>query len=175
MDALADDSECCRFLIDVFSQVFPALSIRGEAEEPFYEAPKFGENAILHFRSNYPRSLLHEIAHYCLAGDRRRQLDDFGYWYSPCGRSQEEQAKFEAVEARPQGLEKALCEIVGLKFSPSLDDFSGRPPSKEFLKNIDIAYREMLINPPPTAKKALNGLKDLMTESINIIALHMNP
>ena len=128
MDALADDSECCRFLIDVFSQVFPALSIRGEAEEPFYEAPKFGENAILHFRSNFPRSLLHEIAHYCLAGDRRRQLDDFGYWYSPCGRSQEEQAKFEAVEARPQGLEKALCEIVGLKFSPSLDDFSGRLP-----------------------------------------------
>ncbi len=44
----------------------------------------------------------------------------------------EEQQRFEEVEARPQGLEKALCEIARIRFSLSLDDFSGRPPSDFF-------------------------------------------
>jgi len=159
MKKFVNDDEYCQFLIDAFSGIFSSLTIKGGAEEPFYEAPKLNSIAVLHFRSNYPRSLLHEISHYCLAGDRRRQIDDFGYWYSPCGRTQEEQERFEAVEARPQGLEKAMCEIVGLKFSPSLDDFSGRPPSQQFLKQLDLSFQEMSANPPLTAKKALRGLR----------------
>lgn len=154
------DDECCQYLIDAFLVIFPNLKIIGGAEEPFYLAPKENIDAIIYFRSNYPRSLLHEMSHYCLAGDRRRNIDDFGFWYSPCGRSAEEQEMFETVEARPQGLEKAMCEILGIKFLPSLDDFSGRPPSGDFLENLDVAYREMLTNPPPTAKKALRGLKN---------------
>ena len=102
-----------------------------------------------------------ELCHYCLAGDRRRQLDDFGYWYSPCGRSTEEQIQFEKVEARPQGLEKLMCELLGIKFLPSLDDFSGRPASSEFLESLEESYQEMKINPPPTAKKVLVALKEL--------------
>ncbi|WP_148212534.1 elongation factor P hydroxylase [Hahella chejuensis] len=153
------DDERCQYLIDAFSGIFPGLKIIGGAEEPFYVASKENVSAIIYFRSNYPRSLLHEISHYCLAGDRRRNIDDFGFWYSPCGRTSEEQAMFESVEARPQGLEKAMCEIVGIKFSPSLDDFSGRPPSQGFLEDLDTAYREMLTSPPPTAAKALCGLK----------------
>lgn len=159
MVARVSDDECCRYLIDAFAGVFPNLQLKGGAEEPFYVAPTSDMCAIIYFRSNFPRSLLHEVAHYCLAGDRRRTLDDFGFWYSPCGRTAEEQVRFEIVEARPQGLEMAMCEIVGLKFSPSLDDFSGRPPSADFLQNLDAAYREMLTNPPLTAAKALNGLK----------------
>ncbi len=152
------DDECCQFLIDVFSKTFPKLKIVGGAEEPFYEAPANGSSAKLYFRSNYPRSLLHEMSHYCLAGDRRRKVDDFGYWYTPCGRSSEEQSQFELAEARPQGLEKVMCEIVGIKFSPSLDDFSGRLPSQIFLQRLDDAYREMLKDPPPTARIVLAGL-----------------
>lgn len=159
MKVCSIDDECCQNLINAFSGILPNLTIKGGAEEPFYEAPQANSNAVLYFRSNYPRSLLHEISHYCLAGDRRRSLDDFGYWYAPCGRTAEEQIRFEEVEARPQGLEKALCEIVGVKFSPSLDDFSGRPPSECFLQHLDLAYQEMLLNPPPTAKKVLSGLK----------------
>ncbi|MGP9565376.1 elongation factor P hydroxylase, partial [Halomonas sp. AOP43-D1-12] len=75
-------------------------------------------------------------------------------------RTAKEQLLFEDAEARPQGLEKAMCEILGLKFSPSLDDFSGRPPSEEFQKNLNVAYREMITSPPPTAKKALLGIKN---------------
>ncbi|WP_045962030.1 elongation factor P hydroxylase [Vibrio nigripulchritudo] len=159
MSVCSTDDEYCQNLINAFSAIFPNLTIKGEAEEPFYEAPLADTNAVLYFRSNYPRSLLHEISHYCLAGDRRRSLDDFGYWYTPCGRTAEEQQRFELVEARPQGLEKAMCEIVGIKFSPSIDDFSGRPPSESFLRDLELAHQEMLLNPPPTADKVLSGLK----------------
>lgn len=158
---MLDDDTLCARLIAALAEAFPDLMIQGDADEPFYEAAKEGQKAILYFRSNYPRSLLHELSHYCLAGNRRRMLDDFGYWYFPCGRTEEEQILFEKVEARPQGLEKAFCEAIGLKFSPSLDDFSGRPASESFLNNLEAAYQEMMTNPPPAAKRALIALRSL--------------
>lgn len=158
MKNILNDDELCALLIAQLAIILPDLIIKGGAEEPFYEAAKGNTKAILYFRSNYPRSLLHELAHYCLAGEKRRQIDDFGYWYIPCGRTADEQLQFEKVESRPQGLEKAMCEAVGLNFIPSLDDFSGRPSSDEFLKKLDEAYQEMLSSPPPTAKKVLNQL-----------------
>ncbi len=158
MTNVLNDDELCRVLIELLAEALPDLVIQGGADEPFYEAAKDGNKAILYFRDNYPRSLLHELSHYCLAGDRRRKLDDFGYWYFPCGRTTEEQIQFEKVEARPQGLEKAMCEAIGINFSPSLDDFSGRPPAIEFLDKLEIVYQEMIQNPPPTAKKVLIAL-----------------
>ncbi|MBS7824449.1 elongation factor P hydroxylase [Wohlfahrtiimonas chitiniclastica] len=143
------------------SNVLPDLIIKGGAEEPFYEAAKDGKKATLYFRDNYPRSLLHELSHFCLSGDKRRKLDDFGYWYFPCGRTEEEQLLFEKVEARPQGLEKAMCAALGIKFSPSLDDFSGKPASESFLQQLEMAYQEMLISAPPTASKVLVALSAL--------------
>lgn len=161
MNNILNDDELCNALIQLFSTVFPDLIIQGGADEPFYEAAKGDSKAILYFRSNYPRSLLHELSHYCLASDRRRLLDDFGYWYFPCGRTAEEQSLFEQVEARPQGLEKRMYEMIGIKFIPSLDDFSGRPSSNDFLTRLDEAYQEMKLSPPPTAKKALTALSEL--------------
>lgn len=158
MNTILNDDELCQRLITLFSTVFPDLVIHGGADEPFYQAPTADAKAILYFRSNYPRSLLHELSHYCLAGDKRRMLDDFGYWYFPCGRTQEQQQLFEQVEARPQGLEKRMYEILGIKFIPSIDDFSGRPSSTEFLTKLDEVYQEMTLSPPPTAKKALTAL-----------------
>ncbi|WP_422381821.1 elongation factor P hydroxylase [Marinicellulosiphila megalodicopiae] len=155
----ATDDETCRLLTDALSQILPEVLIEGGADEPFYKAAKNNDKAKIIYRSNYPRSLLHELSHYCLAGNRRRNIDDFGYWYSPCGRSFEEQQRFELVEARPQGLEKVMCELVGLKFSPSLDDFSGMPNSQMFLKKLEESYQEMTSNPPSTASKVLEGLK----------------
>lgn len=157
MNTLNDD-ELCAVLIQNLSEALPELEIQGGADEPFYEAAKDGKKAVLYFRDNYPRSLLHELSHYCLAGDRRRKLDDFGYWYFPCGRTEEEQLLFEQVEARPQGLEKAMCEAIGIKFSPSLDDFSGRPASDEFMRKLEESYQEMLLLPPMTAKKVLEAI-----------------
>lgn len=157
MSSVLTDDELCLLLTDVLSGILPDLLIQGGADEPFYEAAKEDQKAVLYFRDNYPRSLLHELSHFCLAGDRRRKLDDFGYWYFPCGRTAEEQLLFEEVEARPQGLEKVMCEVIGIKFSPSLDDFSGNPPSESFELNLENAYQEMLHTPPPTAQKVLEG------------------
>jgi len=159
MNDYNNDDALCFMLINLVSKVFPDLTIKGGAEEPFYKAPRGNTNAIIYFRNNYPRSLLHELSHYCLAGKKRRQIDDFGYWYTECGRTIAEQKSFELVEARPQGLEKAMCKAIGLKFVPSLDDFSGKPPSKDFLYHLDVAYHEMLTNPPPLARKLLIALK----------------
>lgn len=161
MTSILNDDELCDVLIKLLAEVLPDLQIQGGADEPFYEAAKDGKKAILYFRDNYVRSLAHELSHFLLAGNRRRQLDDFGYWYFPCGRTEEEQIQFEKVEARPQGLEKVICEVIGVKFSPSLDDFSGRPPAQEFLDNLEAAYQEMKSNPPPTAKKVLAALATL--------------
>ncbi len=159
MHRMCRDDRYCQYLMAAFHTIFPFLQISGGAEETFYSAATEDVKATIYCRDNYPRSLLHEISHYCLAGDRRRALDDFGYWYSPCGRTPKEQLRFEQVEARPQGLEKAMCELVALSFSPSLDDFSGRPPSEHFLQCLDLAYQEMQTKPPATAKKALQGLR----------------
>jgi elongation factor P hydroxylase len=138
---------------------FPQLTIIGGADEPFYQAPSKGASAILFYREDFPRSLLHELAHYCLAGPKRRALDDFGFWYLPSGRTAADQTRFEVVEARPQGLERRFCEIVGLAFEPSLDDFSGRPPSLAFLEKLESAYIEMKTQPPTTASDALMRLQ----------------
>ena len=165
MNTLNDD-ELCAVLIQNLSEALPELEIQGGADEPFYEAVKDDKKAVLYFRDNYPRSLLHELSHYCLAGDRRRKLDDFGYWYFPCGRTEEEQLLFEQVEARPQGLEKAMCEAIGIKFSPSLDDFSGRPASDSFLNKLDSTYNEMHTSAPPTAKIVLQTLSKINNQSV---------
>lgn len=159
------DDKLCGNLIDVLTQALPNVTLQGGAEEPFYAAPTPDTKAVLYFRNNYPRSLLHELSHYCLAGARRRQIDDFGFWYTPCGRSRDEQRAFECVEARPQGLEKALCEAIGIDFSPSLDDFSGEPPSSIFLDKLEQAYQEMLTTPPPTAKIVLEALATFETHN----------
>ncbi len=158
MKKIFNDDELCNALIDLLANVLPDLVIQGGADEPFYQAPSGGAKAILYFRSNYPRSLLHELSHYCLSGEKRRQIDDFGYWYIPCGRTENEQLLFEQVEARPQGLEKAMCEAIGISFIPSLDDFSGRPSSADFLERLEISYQEMKSTPPPTAKLILDAL-----------------
>ena len=150
-------------VLDVCQRVLPTLHIQGGASEPFYQAPKGNRPAILFFREDFVRSLFHELAHYCLAGDMRRQIDDFGYWYSPCGRSSKEQKQFEQVEARPQGLEKLFCEIWSVPFSPSLDDFSGRYPSTCFLEKLENAYIEMTMTSPKTPQRVLEGMRHFVS------------
>ena len=91
----------------------------GGAAEPYYQP---GAPHRVYFRADYVRSALHEVAHWCVAGARRRQLPDYGYWYSPDGRDAEQQRAFFAVEARPQAIERCFCEATGISFSPSVDN-----------------------------------------------------
>ena len=106
----------------LFNQEFAesdTTELIGGAAEPYYEP---GSPHRIYFRADYVRSALHEVAHWCVAGRRRRQLPDYGYWYSPDGRHAEQQQAFFAVEARPQAIERRFCEVAGIPFSSSVDN-----------------------------------------------------
>ena len=109
-------------LMRLFNQAFAEsdkTELIGGAAEPYYEP---GSPHSIYFRADYVRSALHEIAHWCVAGWRRRQLPDYGYWYSPDGRDAAQQLAFFAIEARPQAIERCFCEAIGIPFSPSVDN-----------------------------------------------------
>lgn len=109
----------------VFDALFAgpeATVLRGGASEPLYSPTAIDAPAIIRYRADYIRSALHEVAHWCLAGRYRRALPDYGYWYSPDGRSAKQQAAFFAVERRPQALEFVFCEALDLPFTPSVDN-----------------------------------------------------
>jgi elongation factor P hydroxylase len=52
---------------------------------------------------------------------------DYGYWYSPDGRSAKQQQDFEAVEAKPQALEWFFSKACDFRFRVSIDNLSGIP------------------------------------------------
>lgn len=76
----------------------------------------------IHFAHGYFNSALHELAHWCVAGEQRRTLEDYGYWYNADGRSEEQQRQFESVEVYPQAIEWHLALACGRKFRVSADN-----------------------------------------------------
>ena len=119
----------------------------GGGDEPLY-VPSSDPSSAPHrivYREDYFASALHEVAHWCLAGAARRELEDYGYWYAPDGRTPEQQAEFERVEVRPQALEWILSEACGFEFNLSADNLGGGcGPSEAFAQNV-AAERERLL------------------------------
>lgn len=114
----------------VFNGLFAASHntvLRGGADEPLYLPEESGRPAQIRFRHDYPSSALHEVAHWCIAGEERRGQVDYGYWYEPDGRSEAQQAAFLRVEARPQALECLFSQAAGVDFTLSLDNLSAAP------------------------------------------------
>ena len=109
-----------------FRESFNTVLIGG-AEEPVY-LPADEEHPYhrLYYREDYISSAFHEIAHWCIAGEKRRQQVDFGYWYEPDGRSAEQQRTFESVEVKPQAVEWHLSRAAGHRFHLSADNLSGQ-------------------------------------------------
>jgi hypothetical protein len=100
--------------------------LRGGALEPFYQAKNSCESLhTIFFRGTIESSALHEISHWCIAGKQRRTLDDYGYWYSPDGRTHEEQVAFYKVEIKPQALEWIFSDACYLNFTISTDNLLG--------------------------------------------------
>lgn len=118
-----------RRLERVFADCFATrwrTRLLGGAAEPFYRpAPGAHGCHELHYREDYFASALHETAHWCIAGETRRCLPDFGYWYLPEGRNADQQRAFEAVEYRPQALEWWFSRACGYRFRPSADNLHG--------------------------------------------------
>ncbi|MDY7116057.1 elongation factor P hydroxylase [Halomonas sp. SSL-5] len=92
------------------------LYLPADAESPWHRVI---------FARGFFTSALHEISHWCIAGARRRQLEDYGYWYLPDGRDAEQQRDFEAVEVAPQALELLFSRACGLGFHVSVDNLDG--------------------------------------------------
>lgn len=81
-------------------------------------------NVIL-FAHGFYSSGLHEISHWLVAGEARRKLEDFGYWYEPDGRSAERQREFEQVEVKPQAIEWILATAANFRYFASSDNLTG--------------------------------------------------
>ncbi len=95
----------------------------GGAAEPFYQpAVVSGGLHVLYYRADFFASALHEVAHWCIAGVQRRHQPDFGYWYTPEGRSVEQQNAFESVEYKPQALEWFFSQACAYRFQVSPDN-----------------------------------------------------
>jgi elongation factor P hydroxylase len=98
----------------------------GGAPEPLYTpATQEAPESTIYYREDYFASALHEVAHWCIAGEERRQQLDFGYWYAPDGRSPQQQAAFEQVEYKPQALEWFFSKACAIRFSVSVDNLQG--------------------------------------------------
>lgn len=105
--------------------------IRGNSEPIYLPAGQGKPYAQIVFAHGFFSSALHEIAHWCIAGEQRRLLEDYGYWYCPDGRDEAQQKAFENVEIKPQALEWAFTHAAGRKFSVSTDNLNGAEPDRE--------------------------------------------
>jgi elongation factor P hydroxylase len=108
-----------------FFKDYQTRLLRG-SDEPVY-LPIDKENSFhqVIFAHGYYSSALHEVAHWCIAGDKRRAQIDYGYWYSADGRNAQQQSAFESVEVKPQAIEWAFSVAANKSFQLSTDNIEG--------------------------------------------------
>ena len=119
--------------------------------EPIY-LPRDGDRGLhrLVFTQDFFSSALHEISHWCIAGNERRKQVDFGYWYQPDGRSTQQQKSFEQVEVKPQALEWIFSEAAGHVFHFSADNLTSElGASDTFKKAVSEQVADYLNNAMP--------------------------
>ncbi len=119
----------CEDLIQLFDQCFlqshETRLVRGGDEPVYLPKSALRKYHEIHFAHGFFSSGLHEIAHWLIAGEKRRQQEDFGYWYCPDGRNLEQQALFEQVEVKPQAIEWILAQAARWPFRVSTDNLNG--------------------------------------------------
>ncbi|PKH02865.1 elongation factor P hydroxylase [Psychromonas sp. MB-3u-54] len=110
---------------NTFGDRFNTVLIAGEDEPVYLPADVQNRQHRIEFAHGFYASALHEIAHWLVAGEQRRLLVDYGYWYEPDGRDAKLQAEFEKVEITPQAIEWVLAASCGFKFDVSVDNLGG--------------------------------------------------
>jgi elongation factor P hydroxylase len=121
----ACDQKLANAIEDAFAHCFRASHntiLVGGADEPLYQPATADQPAKLHYRADFPASALHEAAHWCIAGEARRQQEDFGYRYIGGPRTDAQQAAFFRLELHAQSLERRFAQASGLGFRPSADN-----------------------------------------------------
>jgi|GEM_PF-196051 len=150
-------------LIALFNSTFKDFNTRlvlGDDEPIYIPAGKETAYHQIVFAHGFFSSALHEIAHWCIAGEKRRLLEDYGYWYCPDGRDATQQADFEKVEIKPQAIEWAFTEAAGRKFQVSTDNLNGAEPDREgFTRNVAAQLESFRAHGfPPRAERFINAL-----------------
>ncbi|RZG00117.1 elongation factor P hydroxylase [Pseudoalteromonas sp. CO348] len=116
-------------LIAVFNGLFlhtlNTELVVGDDEPIYLPANESHPHHRIIFAHGFYASALHEVAHWLVAGEERRQLEDYGYWYCPDGRDKAQQLEFEKVEVKPQAIEWALSVAAGFSFNVSVDNLNG--------------------------------------------------
>lgn len=116
-------------LVTIFNDCFFATHntqlVKGTDEPLYLPANETRPHNTLIFAHGFFASALHESAHWLIAGTSRRQLEDFGYWYVPDGRSSEQQELFQSVEVKPQAMEWILSKACDFRFRVSIDNLNG--------------------------------------------------
>lgn len=143
-------------LIDIFNQCFSGdyntRLVKGDDEPIYLPADDAVPYNRIVFAHGFYASSMHEISHWCIAGEQRRTLVDFGYWYCPDGRDAQTQSEFEAVEIKPQALEWIFCVAAGFPFNVSCDNLNGdcEPDRIAFQRKVRARVLELLEQGIPT-------------------------
>lgn len=127
-----NESEQTTWLITLFNDLFHKQNVTlvhakdlGKNEPEYLPAIQSNEHthpAKICFAHGFFASALHEISHWTIAGSKRRLLNDFGYWYAPDGRNEQQQQSFEKVEIKPQAIECLLTLACHRSFKVSQDN-----------------------------------------------------
>lgn len=146
---LESEYALCEQLISLFKKTFYAeyktCLVRGGDEPIYLPASKTGNDNQIVFARGFFSSGLHEIAHWCVAGKKRRLLEDFGYWYVPDGRNETQQRAFEKVEVYPQAYEQCFTLATGRNFNISADNLNGQPgATHNFELNVHLRTLQLL-------------------------------
>ncbi len=143
------------WLILHFNQWFShhnVILVRGE-HEPEYFPATVDSPAKIQFAHGFFNSALHEISHWCIAGQKRRTQPDLGYWYAPDGRTEAQQALFEQVEVKPQALEWLFAKACMRPFRVSLDNLTGESGDGKTFKDNVFAQIQTFLNDPQSIPK----------------------
>lgn len=166
-NSLAEDKEQAMtdWLISLFDYLFSSKNVvlvRGMGEPEYFPAAD-NRPARIEFAHGFFASALHEISHFCMAGPKRRQLLDFGYWYAADGRSAAQQQAFERVEVKPQAIECLFTLACGRDFQVSQDNLFADFDTKDstFAQDVYRQAQSYLAKPdtlPPDAQTLLQAL-----------------
>lgn len=125
-------------LIEIFNSCFfekyNTKLVKGDDEPLYLPADATRPHNELYFAHGFFASALHESSHWLIAGEKRRKLIDFGYWYAPDGRTPEQQQQFQSVEVKPQAIEWILSRAAGFRFRVSTDNLNGQESETEAFK-----------------------------------------
>jgi elongation factor P hydroxylase len=117
-----------------FFEKYQTLLIKGDGEPLYLPADDTRPHNSLYFAHGFFASALHESCHWLIAGAKRREEVDFGYWYVPDGRTASEQTLFQSVEIKPQAMEWILSSACGYRFYTSIDNLNGTQSETSLFK-----------------------------------------